>query len=256
MRIVVLAKEVPDTWSNRKLNLETGMLDREASDPVADEINERALENALRYRDDGGDAEITVLTMAPEHSEASLRKLLGMGADSAYIVSDETLAGADMKRTAEVLAAAIAKIGADLVLAGDASTDGRGGLVPSMVAELLGWPVLPALESLVIQADRAEGTVQVEGETLTVRAGFPLVASITEKTAEARFPNFKGIMKAKKKPLTVWALSDLDVSATDGARSVMVSAVERPLKAAGPKIEDDGTAAEQLADFLQANRLL
>jgi electron transfer flavoprotein beta subunit len=256
MRIVVLTKEVPDTWSNRKLNLETGMLDRQASDPVPDEINERALENALRYRDGGGDAEITVLTMGPERAEASVRKLLAMGADAAVIVADETLGGADMKRTAEVLAAAIAKLGADLVLAGDATTDGRGGLVPSMVAEHLGWPVLPALESLQVQADGAEGTVCVDGETLSVHAGFPLVAAITEKTAEARFPNFKGIMKAKKKPLAIWSLSDLDIPAPDTVHSVMVSAVERPAKTAGPKIEDDGTAAEQLAEFLQANRLL
>ncbi|MFF1831493.1 electron transfer flavoprotein subunit beta/FixA family protein [Paenarthrobacter sp. NPDC058040] len=256
MRIVVLAKEVPDTWSNRKLNLETGLLDRQASDPVADEINERALENALRYRDAGGEAEITVLTMGPEQAEASVRKLLAMGADTAVIVADTGLAGADMKRTAEVLAAAITKIGADLVLAGDAATDGRGGLVPPMVAELLGWPVLPALETLQIQAAGAEGTVPVDGETIAVRSTFPLVAAITEKTAEARFPNFKGIMRAKKKPLTVWSLSDLDVASQGPAQSVMVSAVERPAKTAGPKIEDDGTAAEQLAEFLQSNRLL
>ena len=259
MKIVVLAKQVPDTWSDRKLNLTTGMFDRDASEPVPDEINERALENALRYKDANPDTDIVVLSMGPEDTAKTLRKLLSMGADSAVLVEDAILAGADMIQTATVLAAAVQKIGAHLVLAGNESTDGRGGVVPAMVAELIGLPLLPGMESVQITPDSVSGAVQVDGETLSLHSALPAVVSVTERTAEARFPNFKGIMQAKKKPFATWSLSDLCVQTgpeAAAACSVMVSAAERPAKQSGPKITDDGTAAAQLADFLASHRLI
>lgn len=259
MRIVVLTKQVPDTWSDRKIDLETGMLDRAASEPVPDEINERALETALLFKDANPDTEIVVLTMAPEDATKTLRKFLSMGADSAVLVSDPALAGSDMVQTSRVLAAAVQKIGADLLVAGNEATDGRGGVIPAMVAEILAWPVLPSLDDVQIAAGKVSGTAQVDGGTLSLSAPLPAVISVTEKAAEARFPNFKGIMAAKKKPLQTWPLAELGVQAGPEAarvRSVMVSAHARPLKSAGPKITDDGTAAAQLADFLIANRLV
>ncbi|MCY1159082.1 MAG: electron transfer flavoprotein subunit beta/FixA family protein [Citricoccus sp.] len=260
MRIVVLAKQVPDTWSDRKIDLESGMLDRAASEPVPDEINERALENALQFKDGHQDAEIVVLVMGPEDATKTLRKLLSMGADSAVLVSDASLAGSDMVQTARVLAAAIEKIGGvDLVVAGNEATDGRGGMIPAMVAEVLGLPVLPGLDAIEIAPDRVSGTAGVDGGSLQVSSSLPAVVSVTEKTAEPRFPNFKGIMAAKKKPLQSWSLADLGIQAGPEAasvRSVMVSATARPPKQAGPKVADDGTAAAQLAEFLAANRLI
>jgi electron transfer flavoprotein beta subunit len=260
VKIVVLAKQVPDTWSDRKIDLESGLLDRAASEPVPDEINERALETALQYKDAHKDAEIVVLSMGPEDATKTLRKLLSMGADSAVLVNDAALAGSDMVQTARVLAAAIGKIGGvDLVVAGNEATDGRGGMVPAIVAELLGVPVLPGLDEVQISGEGVLGTAQVDGGTLTLNSPLPVVVSVTEKSAEARFPNFKGIMAAKKKPLDTWALDDLGIQAGPDAapvRSVMVSAQARPPKQAGPKVTDDGTAAAQLAEFLAANRLI
>ncbi|MBT2550268.1 electron transfer flavoprotein subunit beta/FixA family protein [Arthrobacter sp. ISL-65] len=257
MKIVVLAKQVPDTWSDRKIDLETGMLDRGASEPVPDEINERALENALQLKDSRKDTEIVVVAMGPEDAGKTLRKLLSMGADSAVLVSDESLAGSDMVRTARVLAAAVGKLGGvDLVVAGNAATDGRGGMVPAMVAEILGWPVLPGLDEVVIAPDTVSGCAQVDGGALRLSSALPAVVSVTEKSADARFPNFKGIMAAKKKPLTSWSLVDLGIAATPEVASVMVSASARPARQAGPKVVDDGTAAAQLAEFLAGNRLI
>jgi electron transfer flavoprotein beta subunit len=260
VKIVVLAKQVPDTWSDRKIDLETGLLDRAASEPVPDEINERALENALAFRDANKDAEIVVVAMGPEDAVKTLRKLLSMGADSAVLVSDAALAGSDMVQTAKVLAAAIEKIGgADLVVAGNEATDGRGGMVPAMVAEILGWPVLPGLDQVHIGPESVSGHAPVDGGSLQLSSPLPAVVSVTEKTAEARFPNFKGIMAAKKKPLATWSLAELGIAAgpeAAGVRSVMVSAAARPPKQAGPKVADDGTAAAQLAEFLVANRLV
>lgn len=259
MKIVVLAKQVPDTWSERKIDLVTGVLDRAASEPVPDEINERALENALVFKDENKDTEIVVVTMGPEDATKTLRKLLSMGADSAVLVSDPAMAGSDMVQTARALAAAVGKIGGDLLICGNEATDGRGGMIPAMVAEALGWPVLPGLDQVQIAGDGVSGTTQVDGGTLSLSSGLPAVVSVTEKTAEARFPNFKGIMAAKKKPLETWSLADLAIEAGPEAasvRSVMVSATARPPKEAGPRIADDGTAAAQLADFLATNRLI
>jgi len=260
VKIVVLVKQVPDTWSDRQINLETGLLDRSASEPVPDEINERALENALLYKDTQKDTEVVVLAMGPDDATKTLRKLLSMGADSGVLVSDAALAASDMVQTAKVLAAALRKIDeVDLVVAGNEATDGRGGVVPSMVAELLGMPVLPGLDTVTIEADQVSGTAVMDGGSLEVSASLPAVVSVTEKTAEARFPNFKGIMAAKKKPVEMWSLTDLGITAGPEAaqvRSVMVSANARPPKQAGPKITDDGTAAAQLAEFLAANRLV
>jgi len=256
MKIVVLAKEVPETGDKRSLSLESGLLERGQSERIIDEISERALENALKFRDDGGDAEITVLCMAPANPEASIRKLLAMGADSAVVIQDEALAGADATRTAGALAAAIARTGADLVIAGDASTDGRGGIVPSMVGELLGWPVLPGLDSLEISAGQVIGTTRNDIETISLAASMPAVTSITERSAEARFPNFKGIMKAKKKPMDTVSLNELGDVYSGQARSVMVSAIQRPERKAGILLHDDGSAIQKLVDFLSDQKLV
>ncbi|MFD1212843.1 electron transfer flavoprotein subunit beta/FixA family protein [Arthrobacter sp. GCM10027362] len=259
MKILVLAKQVPDTWSDRKINLETGMLDRDASEPVPDEINERALETVLQFKDANPGTEIVVLSMGPEDSTKTLRKLLSMGADSAVLVTDAALAGSDMVQTSRVLAAAVQRIAPDLLVAGNEATDGRGGMIPAMVAEILGWPVLPGLDEVTITAGGVSGTAQVDGGSLSLSSGLPAAASVTEKCAEARFPNFKGIMQAKKKPLETWSLAELGIPAGPDAasvRSVMVSAAARPAKEAGPKIVDDGNSASQLAEFLAAQRLI
>lgn len=258
MKIVVLLKEVPDTWGDRKLNLETGLADRAASDPVVDEIGERALEVALTYADANEGTEVTVLSMAPEGAVASIRKGLAMGAAAATHIADEALSGADLGLTAEVLAAALRAESFDLVIAGNQSTDGSAGMLPAMLAELLGVPHLTNLGSVKIEASQVSGSRDSDSSVMQVFAELPAVISINESLPDARFPNFKGIMAAKKKPLEVKTLADLGVDATDmtASRSIMIDISERPPRAAGVKVEDDGTAAGQLAAFLAENRLV
>lgn len=260
MKIMVLAKQVPDTWQERTLDMETGMLVRDgAAEPVPDEISERVMEVALQYKDSGADVEIVAMTMGPEDATKTLRKMLAMGADAAVHVADEALAGSDAVQTARVLAAAIEKEGADLVLAGNLATDGSTGVVPAMLAELLDRPYLPHAEALEISETEVVGTVVTEDADLRAAVALPAVVGLTEKTDEPRFPNFKNIMAAKKKPLTDYSLADLGIVAGPVEaeyRSVMVSANARPEKQAGPKVVDDGTAAEQLAAFLAENRLI
>ena len=256
MKIIVLVKQVPDTWGDRTLDLRTGWLDRVSSDCVIDEINERALEVALSYQD-SNDAEVVALTMGPDSAKDMLRKALAMGADSAIHLLDGGLAGADLLRTSEVIAAAATKAGFDLIIAGNESTDGRGGTLPSLIAGRLGVAQATYLDSVVITTDAVSGHRATENGSMTVHAQLPAVVSVTEQSAEPRFPNFKGIMRAKKKPVTVWSLADLGLEATSAsAHCVITQTSPRPARVAGTKIVDHGNAGVELAEFLAAGRLI
>ncbi|AOX46216.1 electron transfer flavoprotein subunit beta/FixA family protein [Microbacterium sp. BH-3-3-3] len=254
MKIVVAIKEVPDTWGERRLDLETGLTDRGASAPVLDEIGERAVEAALTYADAHEGTEVVVLTMAPASATATVRKALAMGATSAVHVVDDTLRGADLLLTAEVLAAAIRRTGFDLVIAGNLSTDGGGAVVPAMIAEILGVPQLTALSSLDVSEAAVAGDRVSDAGTMRVSAALPAVVSITEALPEGRFTTFKGIMAAKKKPYETLDAGALGVAAENPAvpRYIMLSVAERPPRAAGTKIVDEGDAGEKLAAFLVA----
>jgi len=257
VKIAVLVKEVPDTYGDRKLSLETGLADRGASEKVLDEIGERALEVALKFADANADTEIVVVSAAPESSAATIRKGLAMGAASALQVADEGLLGADLGLTAEVLAAAVKRGGFDLVITGNQSTDGNGGMLGSMLAELLDVPALTSLSSVEITADAVSGVRSSDAASVQVQASLPAVISITEALPEGRFPNFKGIMAAKKKPFETVTLADLGIDPEDhsASRSIMIGLSEKPPREAGVKITDEGDAGTQLAEFLIQNRL-
>ena len=257
MKIVVLVKEVPDTYGDRVLDLETGLAQRDAGDRVLDEIGERALEVALAHADASGDAEVVLLSMAPEAATTSLRRGLAMGAASAVQVVDEGLVGADLGLTSQVLAAALDRIGFDLAITGNLSTDGTGGVLPAMIAELLDIPAATALTSVRIGDGEIAGVRASDAGTMEVSASLPAVISITEALPDPRMANFKGIMAAKKKPFETLTLADLDIDPLDArwSRSIMIGIAEKPPRAAGVKIVDEGDAGEKLADFLVENRL-
>jgi len=258
MKIIVLIKVVPDTYGDRKLSLETGLADRGASESVIDEIGERALEVALSYADKNAGTDVVVLTMGPAGSAATILKGLAMGATSAVHIADEGLVGADLSLIAEVLATAIERTGYDLVITGNLSTDGSGGVIPAMIAELLGVAQATALTSVEISESGVTGERATDGGTMQVSAPLPAVISITERMPDARFPNFKGIMAAKKKPFETVTLADLaiDPADTSAARSIVIGIAEKPPRAAGVKIVDEGDAGEKLAEFLLQNRLV
>lgn len=259
MRIVVLVKQVPDTADVRKLDLNTGLLDRDAGEPIVDEINERALEVALRYKDNDKGTEVIVLSMGPENAIKSIRKALSMGADSAVHIVDDSLAGADALLTSLAISRALEKTGFDLIIAGNESTDGNGGIVPAMLAERLGVPLLGFLTNVEIAETQISGERQRDDGTVNVHAGLPAIMTVTERFDYARFPNFKGVMTAKKKPVETMTLAELALDATEISglnRTKVISTAERPARASGTKIEDDGTAAATLVEFLATNRLV
>lgn len=256
MKIAVLVKQVPDTWEDRQLTPE-GYVDRSAAERVADEITERALEVALREKDADKSVEIVAVTLGPATASEALRKALQMGADSALHLSDDAFAGSDALATARLLAAGLRDGGFDAVLAGNESTDGRGGIVPAMLAELLGLPFAGPLNSVQISGGAVTGERQAADGTQEVRAALPAVISVTERAAEARFPKFKGIMTAKRKPVEV---RDASAPGLEGIRhedgNLVLDSQRRPPRTAGRKIVDDGTAASELIDYLSAEHLI
>lgn len=258
MKILVLVKPVPDTYRDRTLNLETGLAKRDARETVLDEITERALEVALGHADEHDDVEVVAASVAPEGAISAVRRALALGATSAVQIADEQLVGADLTLTAEVLAAVIRRCEPDLVIAGNLSTDGAGGMIPAMLAEHLGWAHATALTSVSLSSDAVTGARVADAGAQQISVSLPAVISITEALPDARFPNFKGIMAAKKKPLEVLSLADVGVSASPVAtpRSIMTAVSAKPPRGAGVKIVDDGDAARQLVDFLVQNRLV
>ncbi|HKN97432.1 MAG TPA: electron transfer flavoprotein subunit beta/FixA family protein [Pseudonocardiaceae bacterium] len=261
MNIVVLVKQVPDTYSERKLTDADHTLDRDAADAVLDEINERAVEEALLIKEAQG-GQVTVVSVGPERATEAIRKALSMGADAAVHVTDESLHGADVLQTATVLAKAVGTIdGVDLVLAGNESTDGVAGAVPAIVAELLGLPQLTHARKVELDGT----TVRVERETadegLTrLEATLPALVSVTEKINEPRYPSFKGIMAAKKKPVTTLAVADLGLDAGQvglaNAWSSVLEATPKPPRTGGQKVEDEGDGGAKIAEYLVAQKLI
>jgi electron transfer flavoprotein beta subunit len=255
MKIVVLVKQVPDTWGERRLDPGTGRADRTSGDQVIDEIGERAVELALAHKDGDRSIEVVVATMGPASATDVLRKALAMGADRAIHVQDDQLAGADLRVTAAVLAAAVRREGFDLLVTGNESTDGRGGALAAMLAEHLGVPLLSALTTARSDGTTVVGTRVGDSGTARVRAPLPAVVSITEAMPEARFAGLRGIMAAKRKPMTRLAVADLGLDLPP-AGTVVRSANARPQRSAGTLVVDDGSAARALADFLAERHLI
>jgi electron transfer flavoprotein beta subunit len=260
MNIVVLVKQVPDTYSERKLR-DDGVLDRDATDAVLDEINERAVEAALQLKEANDGSEVTVLTMGPDRATDAIRKALSMGADKAVHLSDDALAGSDAVSTAKVLAKAIGTVeGVDLVLAGNEASDGRGAAVPAMVADVLGWPAMTHVRELTVEGGAVTGRRETDDGVTVLTAELPVVVSVSEKINEPRYPSFKGIMAAKKKPVASLTLADVGVDAGEvglaNALTTVTSASPKPPKSAGEKVADEGDGGDKIAAYLVGQKLI
>ena len=263
--IVVLIKQVPDTWSERKLTTGDFTLDREAADAVLDEINERAVEEALLIKEkeaaEGTESSVTVLTAGPERATEAIRKALSMGADKGVHLLDPQLHGSDMVQTGWALARALGSIeGIDLVIAGNEATDGTGGAVPAIIAEYLGLPQLTHMRKIVVEGGKISGERETDEGLCSVEASLPAIVSVTEKINEPRFPSFKGIMAAKKKEVTTLTLADIGVEGDevgrDNAGSTVLSSTPKPPKTAGEKVSDEGDGGTKIAQYLVAQKII
>ena len=264
MNIVVCVKYVPDATADRQFESDN-TVDRVGVDGLLSELDEYAVEQALQLKEKAGaDAEVTVtaLCVGPEKAVDAVRKALQMGADKAVHVVDDAIAGSDAIATSLVLAKAIEKIGSpDLVVCGMASTDASMSVVPAMLAERLGLPQVTLASVVETQGDQVRIKRDNEGSTEVIGATMPIVLSVTDQTGEARYPSFKGIMAAKKKPLETLSLADLGVEADQVGLSVAWTQVEettaRPPRTAGEIVTDeDGSGATALADFLASKKFI
>lgn len=259
MNIVVCVKYVPDAQSDRGFN-EDNTTDREGVDGLLSELDEYAVEQALQIVE-AGEGEVTVLTIGPADAAEAVKKSLQMGADKGVHVSDDAIAGSDSLATSLVLAEAIKKIGTpDIVLTGMASTDGTMGVVPAMLAERLGLPQVTYASELTVDGGVAK--MRRDGDTAseTVEASLPALISVTDQINEPRYPSFKGIMAAKKKPVEEWSLSDLGVDAGQvglaNAATTVEATTKRPPREQGTIVTDEGDGGTKLAEFLTTNKFV
>lgn len=253
MKIVVCIKHVPDVQSERRI--EEGRLVRGEED-VLNELDENAVEAAVSLAEDSG-GEVIALTMGPEDSEDGVRRALQMGADSGLIIADDELAGADVVTTARVLAAAIERIGGvDLIVTGMASLDGMTSMLPGALAAAVGVPALTLATEL--EVDGGAVTIQRTTGTLreTLRAPLPALVSVTDQANEPRYPNFAAMRAAKKKPLDVLSLADLDLEGLGEPAVSVVAAQARPAREAGIIRTDAGDAGRELAAWLVESKLV
>jgi electron transfer flavoprotein beta subunit len=263
MNIVVCVKYVPDATADRQFESDN-TVDRVGVDGLLSELDEYAVEQALQLKEkaDGEEVEVTALTVGPEDAADAIKKALQMGADKGVHVVDDAIAGSDYLATSQVLAAAIEKIGdVDVVLCGMASTDATGSVVPAMLAERLDLPQVTLGSVIERQGDQFR--IKRDGDTSTevIGATSPLVLSVTDQSGEARYPSFKGIMAAKKKPLETWSLSDIGVDADkvglDAAWTVVEDTEERPPRSQGEIVTDeDGSGAKALVEFLASKKFI
>ncbi|MFI1306338.1 electron transfer flavoprotein subunit beta/FixA family protein [Streptomyces sioyaensis] len=259
LRIVVCVKYVPDATGDRHF-AEDLTVDRDDVDGLLSELDEYAVEQALQIKEAADDAEITVLTVGPEDANDALRKALSMGADKAVHVEDDDLHGTDALGTSLVLAKAIEKTGYDLVVCGMASTDGTMGVLPALLAERLNVPQVTQLSEVSVADGKVTGRRDGDTASEQLEAALPAVVSVTDQSGEARYPSFKGIMAAKKKPVESLDLEDLEIEADevglDGAWTKVDDATERPARTAGTIVKDEGEGGKQLAEFLAGQKFI
>lgn len=252
MRIMVCVKQIPDPATPYKLEEGSNWLVR-PEEQILDDTDRYGVEMGLQLAQ-ANEGTVTLVSMGPSGNGQGIRQALAMGADKAIQIEDDSLRGADALTTARVLAAAIAKEGFDLVIAGTESTDGYSGVVPQMLSELLGVPAFTYATSV----ETSEGTVTIHRQTASgydvVTGSMPAVVSVTAGVVEPRYPTFKGIMDAKKKSIETLSMGDL--GAERAPEQLVLSIVDAAERTAGRKIEDDGDAHEAIVALLAERKVI
>jgi electron transfer flavoprotein beta subunit len=252
MKIAVCVKQVPE--GSRRIDPETKRLDR-SGEGALNPFDANAVEEALSLKDAGGDGEVVLVSMGPEKALDALRKALAMGADRAVLVSDDGLAGADLVATSKVLAQALERESADLIVFGQQANDSDGAVLWAAVADRLRLPVV----SQAAEVTHADGKLTVKRQTEfgydVIETPTPAVIAVSDAINEPRYPSLKGIMGAKSKPQETVSLADLGVDGLE-SRTEVYALNDPPARGESKKIEDDGNAAQAVLDFLAEKRLV
>ena len=260
MKIAVCAKYVPEPNATKRLDPSTKRLDR-SGEGALNPFDANAVEEALKARDSGPEAgEVVIVSVGPERALEAMRRALAMGADRVVLVSDESAAGSDLVATSRVLAAALEREGADLVLFGQQANDSDGAVLWAAVAERLECPLISQVAELTLEDGKLTGKRQTEYGYDVIEAPLPAVVAVSDAINEPRYPSLKGIMGAKKKPQEALALGDLGVDPGEageaGSRTTVEALNDPPARGDIQKIEDDGSGAQKIVDFLAEKKAL
>jgi electron transfer flavoprotein beta subunit len=251
MKIAVCVKAVPDAAGGRRIDPSTQRLDR-SGELTMSEFDAYAVEEALKLVSisEASGGEVVVISMGPERAVDALRKALAMGADRAVLVSSDALAGADLLGTAAALAGVLENEAADLVVFGQQSADGGGACLWAAVAERLRRPAISQVSELTVDGGSISGKRQTEFGYDTIRAPLPAVVAVSDAINTPRYPSLKGIMGAKKKPQETVGADAVESGTT------VLALNPPPSRGDAVKIDDDGSAAEKIVEFLAEKRLL
>src|SRR6266496_2259572 len=260
MKIAVCAKYVPDSAAQLRIDPQSKRLDR-SGEGTLNQFDVNAVEEALRLKESGPDVEeVVIVSLGPERALEAMRKALAMGADRIVLVSDEGAAGSDLVATSRILAAALEREGAELVLFGQQAGDSDGAVLWAAVADRLGRPLISQVAELTREDGKLRGKRQTEYGYDVIEAPLPAVVAVSDAINEPRYPSLKGIMGAKRKPQETLALADLGLAAEDvgeaGSRTEVRELGEPPARGDTVKIEDDGSAAEKILQFLLEKKAL
>jgi electron transfer flavoprotein beta subunit len=258
VKIAVCVKHVPEGTTHARIDPQTKRLDRSGEGAI-NSFDTHAVEEALKIKEAQG-GEVVVVTMGPQSAQDSVRKALAMGADSALLVTDEAVSGSDLVATTAVLAAALEPEGADLILFGQQASDSDGAVLWAAVADRLRRPVISQVAELTVADGKVTGKRQTEFGYDTIEAPLPAVVAVSDAINEPRYPSLKGIMGARSKPQRSFSLSELEVEAGTvgeaGSRTVVRALNDPPPRGDTVKIEDDGSVAEKIVEFLAEKKVL
>ena len=259
MKIAVCVKQVPDATVHKRMDPASKRLDR-SGEAALNPTDLNAVEAALRIKESQGEGEVVLICLGPEKAAESLRKALAMGADRSVLVTDAAAAGSDLLGTSRALAAALEREEADLVVFGQAANDSDGAVLWAAVAERLRRPVISQLATLEVEGDKISGKRQTEHGYDLISAPLPVVVAVSDAINEPRYPSLKGIMGAKTKPQETLSAADLGVEADSlgeaGAKTIVLELSPPPSRGDQVKIEDDGSAAQKILDYVNERRLL
>jgi electron transfer flavoprotein beta subunit len=259
MKIAVCVKEVPDSGPLRRIDPDTKRIDR-SGDRSLNAFDLNAIEEALRLNEAGGGGEVVLVCLGPNRALESLRKGLAMGADRAVLISDDAAAGSDLVATSYVLAEAIKRESPDLVFFGQQAGDSDGAVLWAAVADRLQLPVISQVSELEVANGSVTAKRQTEFGYDRIQAPLPAVLAVSDALNEPRYPSLKGIMGAKKKPQEVVSLADLGVPADRagqaGSRTTVTALHPPPSRGDTQKIEDDGSAAQKILEYLMERKLV
>jgi electron transfer flavoprotein beta subunit len=259
MKIAVCVKQVPDATVTKRIDPQTKRLDR-SGEGALNHFDTQAVEEALRIKERESGSEVVLVSLGPERSLESLRKALAMGADRGVLISDEAAAGSDLVATSGALAAALEREGADLVLFGQQGSDSDGAVLWAAVADRLQQPVISQAAELEVADGKAKVKRQTEFGYDVIEAPLPAVVAVSDAINEPRYPSLKGIMGAKSKPQDTVSLADLgldpDSAGEAGSRTAVLALADPPARGDALKVEDDGSGADKIFEFLAERKLV